>query len=271
MVVEDCDHILNQKDLISLCLKYEWDPLFLDEGDAHYQWDRLNRELEACRAAGEWMLCAAIVKAVKATKGVIPIKDLSRYEQPITAELEQLSSSRSWLALLPGRRHLLTRHRVVQALRLILSGYGLEPQVFCCEQKVEPAEQWGLEMKYWNAQQKHELVIALGNSASLLNLAHPGISHCLDESTLANERANKLVVLKAIKQSPLRSRSDYEKAILKAWALDPGCDVYLDLLRKVVAFRLRQKKQYGLLMGEFSREIVEFEVTKKLVRHLMNA
>ena len=126
-------------------------------------------------------------------------------------------------------------------------------------------------MKYWNAQQKHELVIALGNSASRLKLSHPGIAQCMEESTLSVERANKLIVLKAIKQSPLRSRSDYEKSILKAWALDPDCDVYLDLLRKVVAFRLRQKKQYGLLMGEFSREIVEFEVTKKLVRHLMNA
>jgi len=271
MVVEKSDHNLSQKDFILLCQEHEWDPLFLNEGDANFRWDHLIRELETCRAAGEWMLCGAIVKAVKTIKGYIPIENLSRYEQRIPAELVQHWSNRPWLELLPGSHHLFRRHRVAQALQLIFSDYDVEPQVFCGEQKVDFAEQWGLEMKHWNTQKKHELVIALGNGASLLNLAHPGIAHCLEESTLAVARMNKLIVLEAIKQSPLRSRSDYEKAILKAWALDPDCHEYLNLLRKVIAFRLRQNKQYSLLMQDFSREIVEFEVTKKLVRYLVQA
>ena len=268
MTVKFSDHILNTKDLILLCREHEWDPLFLSESDANLQWDLLSRELEACRAAGEWVLCGAIVNAVKTIEGDIPIKNLCRYEQYTPAELTKQKKDRLWYELLPGGRHLFIRSRAAQALRSILAENGLEPQVFRFEQKADFAEQWGLEMKYWNTQQKHELVIALGDSASLLDLTHPGISLCLDESTLAVERANQQIVLKAIKQSPLRSRSDYEKSILKAWALDPDCDVYLDLLRKVVAFRLRRTKQYGLLAEEFRREIVEFEVTKKLVRFL---
>ena len=270
MVVEISEHILNQKDLILLCQDHEWDPLFLNEGDADFQWDHLSRELEACRAAGEWMLCGALVRAVKTIKREIPIKNLSRYEQRIPAELVQQRSNRSWLELLQGRHHLFTRRRVAQALRSILIEDGLEPQVFCFEQKADFAEQWGLEMKHWNIQQKHELVVALGESASWLDLAHPEISRCQQDSVLAVQRANKLILLKAVQQSPHRSRSDYEKSILGAWILDPDCDVYLDLLRKVVAYRLRKKNQYRILMEDFDREVVEFEVTKKLVEYLLS-
>ena len=270
MVEEVSHHILNQRNLILLCREYNWDPFFLNEDDSNFQWDHLSRELEACRAAGEWMLCGALVKAVKTTKGESPIKNISRYEERIPAELVRQRSNRSWLELLPGRHHLFTRHRVAQALRSILIEDGLEPQVFCFEQKTDFAEQWGLEMKHWNIQQKHELVVALGESASWLNLAHPEICRCKEDSVLAIQRANKQILLKAVQQSPLRSRSDYEKSILEAWILDPDCDAYLDMLRKVVAYRLRKKNQYKLLMEDFNREIVEFEVTKKLVKYLLN-
>ena len=264
-------NISSQNDLIALCQEYGWDPLFLSKEQINIEWDGFFREVEVCRAAGEWNLSEKLLRVVKGMKGKLPVNYSSQLEQYAVSEFVHQSSRYLWFDSLPGWRHLFNKRRVFDALRLVLSGQNLEPQVFCLNSKSELSEQWGLEMKYWNTQQKHELVVALGNSASLLNLSHPGISHCLEESTLAVERANQLVVLKAIKQSPLRSRSDYEKAILKAWVLDPDCDVYLDLLRKVVAFRLRQKKQYGLLIGEFGREIVEFEVTKKLVRHVMKA
>ena len=271
MATDVSDNIANQNDLIAMCQEYGWDPLFLSKEQINIEWNSFFREVEVCRAAGEWKLCEELLKVVKRMKGKLPVHYSSQLAQYAASDLLQQSSRYSWFESLPGWRHWFNKHRVSDALRLVLSGQNLEPQVFCFDSKADSAEQWGLEMKYWNTQQKHELVVALGNSASLLDLSHPGISQCLEESTLIVERTNQQIVLKAIKQSPLRSRSDYEKSILKAWALDPDCDVYLDLLRKVVAFRLRQTKQYGLLADEFRREIVEFEVTKKLVRYLMQA
>jgi len=271
MATDVSDNIFNQTDLIELCQEYEWNPLFLSKEQTNIEWDSFLREFEVCRAAGEWKLCEELLKVVKRMKGKLPVNYLSQLEQYAVSELLQQHSRYSWFESLPGWRHLFNKRRVSDALRLVLSWQNLDPHVFCFDSKADSAEQWGLEMKYWNTQQKHELVIALGKSASLLDLSHPGISQCLEDSTLTVQRTNQQIVLKAIKQSPLRSRSDYEKSILKAWALDPECDVYLDLLRKVVAFRLRQTKQYGLLAEEFSREIVEFEVTKKLVRYLMQA
>ena len=271
MAMDVSGNISNQNDLIALCLEYGWDPLFLSKEQINIEWDSFFREVEVCRAAGEWKLCDELLKVVKRMTGKFPVNYSSQLAQYAVSDMLQQSNRYSWFNPLSGLRHLFNKRRVSDALRLVLSGQDLEPQVFCLDSKSDYAEQWGLEMKHWSTQQNHELVIALGNSASLLNLSHPGISQCLEESTLALERTNQQIVLKAIKQSPLRSRSDYEKSILKAWALDPDCDVYLDLLRKVVAFRLRQTKQYGLLADEFRREIVEFEVNKKLVRYLMQA
>ena len=257
----------NQNNLILLCHEHGWDPLFL-ENNHNFDWNDFSRELEACCAAGELKLCEELSKIVEKIKEKPPVNCSIQLERCIMPKLAQQRSSYLWLESLLDWRYLFARRRVGNVLRLILSEQNLEPMVFCFEQNVDFSEQWGLEMKYWNAQQKHELVIALGNSASRLKLSHPGIAQCMEESTLSVERANKLIVLKAIKQSPLRSRSDYEKSIMKAWAFDPDCNIYLDLLRKVVAFRLRHEKQNVLFMEDFGREIVEFEVTKKLVRFL---
>ena len=271
MAAEVSENISDINDFISLCQKHGWDPLFLDKDDMDFKWDHLSRELKVCRASGMWELCGDLVKAAKKAKVNVPVENISKFEKYSPIQRIQSSSDYSWHDSLPGRHHLFVRRRVAHALRSILSDESLEPQVFCFDQKADFAEQWGMEMKHWNIQQKHELVVSLGESASSLNLAHPMIAQCLEDSTLVVKRANKLIVLKAIQQSPFRSRSDYEKSVLKAWSLDPDYDVYVDLLRKIVAFRLRHKKQHGLLMEEFSREIIDFEVNKKLVRHLMHA
>ena len=258
----------NQNNLILLCKEYGWDPLFLENNDDNFNWDDLSRELEACCAAGKLKLCEELSKCVERIKGKPPANYSMQFERYSMPRLVKQRSNYWWFNSLLVWRHLFVRRRAGDVLRLILSKQDLEPMVFCFEQKADFAEQWGLEMNYWNSQQKHDLVIALGNSASRLGLSHPGIAQCLEESTLSVERANKLIVLKAIKQSTLRSRSDYEKSIMQAWSFDPDCDTYLDLLRKVVAFRLRHEKQNGTLMADFGREIVEYEVAKKLVRFL---
>jgi len=271
MVNDVSGNINDQNDLFLLCQKYGWSPLFLCSKEVDFKWDSLFHELEACRAAGELKLCEDLVDTVRRIKGKPPFKYSSQIKRYTSSKISPQKINYSWFQFLPGWRYLFVKYRTPRVLRLILSEQDLEPQVFCFQQKDDFARQWGLEMKYWNARQKHDLVVALGNSASWLNLVHPDIERYLHESNLAVGRKNKLIVLKAIKRSPLRSRIDYEKSILMAWSLDPDYDVYLDLLRKVVAFRLRQKKRYGLLLEDFSREIVEFEVTKKLANYLMHA
>ena len=77
-----------------------------------------------------------------------------------------------------------------------------------------------------------------------------------------------MIVLKGIQQSPNRTRSDYEKAILDAWSVDPGFTDYLELLRKVIAFRMRKKGLHAGLMENFEQECVEFELNKKLAAFL---
>ena len=77
-----------------------------------------------------------------------------------------------------------------------------------------------------------------------------------------------MIVLKGIQQSPNRTRSDYEKAILDAWSVDPGFTDYLELLRKVIAFRMRKKKPQSVLLENFEQECIEFELNKKLAAFL---
>ena len=197
------------------------------------------------------------------------MKNLSLFDRRIASQISAQGKFRppsKILLLFPPY----LKFKAQKSIQEVLSKQELSPKVYGRAKNLGLAEQWGLEMKHWNIQQKHELVVALGESASWLDLAHPEISRCQQDSVLAVQRANKLILLKAVQQSPHRSRSDYEKSILGAWILDPDCDVYLDLLRKVVAYRLRKKNQYRILMEDFDREVVEFEVTKKLVRYLLS-
>ena len=70
-------------------------------------------------------------------------------------------------------------------------------------------------------------------------------------------------MLKAYKESPNRSRREYEAAILKAWLADPECSDYVNLLSNVVAFR--QRKQASMLnLNAFESEWVDYRVNKRL-------
>ena len=125
-------------------------------------------------------------------------------------------------------------------------------------------------MEHWLDQNQPKLVLQLGDMAAKLGLNHQSISQSMGSARVALMRINKLTVLKAIRQSPHRSRADYETALVAEWCRDPECQDYLSMLRKVISFRMRQKNQQPILMEDFSDEVVEQELNKMLLNGLLS-
>ena len=258
---------LKQQTLCALCQKHGWDPLFLSSAEGDVNVGDLKRELEVCFAAGECNLCFLLLKTAREKADSRMLHQLAHFDQQGAIGPFAKRKTRSFLKFLLLLRPYAKR-RAEKSLRKILSSEMLKPEVFARKKNVDVAERWGLEMKYWHSQGNHKIVVALGDKAERLNLEHQLIARYLKISTLALGRSNKLIVLKGIQRSPNRTRSDYEKAILDAWSVDPGFTDYLELLRKVIAFRMRKKGLHAGLMENFEQECVDFELNKKLAAFL---
>lgn len=267
MVVEVEIIGLKQKTLFALCAQHGWDPLFLSATEDAVNVADLERELEVCSAAGEWNLCSLLLKASRKKADSRMLHQLSHFDQQGAIGPFAKRKTRSFLEFLLLLRPYV-KNQAEKSLRKILSSEMLKPEVFTRKKNIDVAERWGLEMKYWHSQGNHKIVVALGDKAEWLNLKHQLIARYLKISKLALGRSNKLIVLKGIKRSPNRTRSDYEKAILDAWSVDPGFTDYLELLRKVIAFRMRKKGLRAGLMANFEQECVDFELNKKLAAFL---
>lgn len=163
------------------------------------------------------------------------------------------------------------KYQAKKSLQEILSREMFAPQVFGRKKNVDVAWQWGLEMEYWHSQGHYNIAIAMGEKAVQLKLEHHLIAHYLKVSALALRRSNILMLLKGVQKSPNHSRSEYEKAILDAWSFDPGFGEYLELLRKVIAFRIRKKNPDMALLKSFEQEYIEFELNKKLAAFILGS
>ena len=258
---------LNQQTLFALCQKHGWDPLFLSSSESDVNVGDLEQELEVSFAAGERNLCSLLLKAAREKADSRLLNHLARFDQQGALGPVAKRKTRSLMKLLLLLRPY-AKHQAEKSLRKILSSEMLKPELFGRKKNVDVAERWGLEMKHWYSQGNNKIVVALGNKAERLNLEHHLIARYLKISTLALGRSNKLIVLKGIQRSPNRTRSDYEKAILDAWSVDSGFTDYLELLRKVIAFRMRKKGLHAGLMENFEQECVEFELNKKLAAFL---
>ena len=267
MVVEVEIKGLKQQTLFALCQKLGWDPLFFSSAEVDMNVGVLERELEVCSAAGQRNLCSLLLKAAREKADAKLLNHLAHFDQQGALGPVAKRMTRSLLNFLLLFRPYM-RHQAEKSLRKILSSEMLRPEVFGRKKNADVAERWGLEMKYWHSQDNYKIVIALGEMAEKLNLKHRLITRYLKISALALGRSNILIVLKGIQQSPNRTRSDYEKAILDAWSVDPGFTDYLELLRKVIAFRMRKKKPQSVLLENFEQECIEFELNKKLVDFL---
>ncbi|MAV12774.1 MAG: hypothetical protein CL861_04850 [Cyanobium sp. MED843] len=122
-------------------------------------------------------------------------------------------------------------------------------------------------MKHLRSQERHEVVVQLGELAEQLLLRHSLVDANLRISSQEIKRANTRVILAAIKDSSNRSRSDYEAAILDAWMADPDCSEYLELLRKVISYKLRKKSSLDRL-DAFEAERVDHTINQRLWRRL---
>ena len=196
------------------------------------------------------------------------LERLSHYEAQLSSGGSAVGGDRSPSVAnrLLGFFGLLSRQKLSRILSQTLLLEGLQPAVFCVDHHADLARQWGLEMEHWLDQNQPKLVLQLGDMAAKLGLNHQSISQSMGSARVALMRIKKLIVLKAIQQSPHRSRSDYETALVAEWCMDPECQDYLSMLRKVISFRMRQKKHQSSLMDDFFDELIEQELNQKLFR-----
>ena len=263
MVVDVEINGLKQQTLFALCAQHGWDPLFFSATEDAVNVADLERELEVCSAAGEWNLCSLLLKASRKKADSKLLQNLTSFDRQSAYGLVTKRKTRPHLRYLLLFRPYL-KCQAQNSLRKILSEEMLCPQMFGRKKNADLAEQWGLEMKYWHSKGNYNIVLALGERAKLLNLEHQLVVRYLTISAAALTRSNMLIILKGIQKSPNRSRSDYEKAIIDAWSADPGFSEYLNLLRKVIAFRIRKRKLYFNLLENFEPECIEFELNKRL-------
>jgi len=269
MVVEVEIKGLKQSTVFALCKKNGWEPLFFSATkDSVFAID-LERELEACLAAGEWTLCSLLLDVVRSKVDQRLMKNLSLFDRRIASQISAQGKFRppsKILLLFPPY----LKFKAQKSIQEVLSNQELSPKVYGRAKNLGLAEQWGLEMKYWYSQDIFDIVFELGERAKLLNLSHHLIAKYSSISALELNRSNSLILLKRIQQSPNRTRSDYENAIMNAWRADPDFEEYLNLLRKVITFRMRKKGLYTTLADNFEQECIDFELNKKLANFLLS-
>ena len=260
---------LTQSKLYALCREHGWKPLFFSRKSTSISADALDREIQVCLAAGQQRLSLHLLDAARHEFG----ETFAHYETQLSSRSSAGGGERSPSTAnrLLGFFGLLSGQRLSRILAQILLLEGLQPAVFRVEHHADLARQWGLEMEHWLDQNKPKLVLQLGDMAAKLGLNHQSISQSMGSARVALMRIKKLIVLKAIQQSPHRSRSDYETALVAEWCMDPECQDYLSMLRKVISFRMRQKKHQSSLMGDFFDELIEQELNQKLFRGLLSS
>jgi len=248
--------VLTQSELVDFFLDQGWKPFFLepDECDFDEVKFQLQREIEVAIADGRHQMVREILTF------------LDNHRQPEMAEelaaLIPVHLAEDSPQLERQSAHPMTSEVIQGALLKCLQNLDLKPR-FLGDSDGDLADQCGREMKHLRAEQRHDVVVQLGDLAERLKLKHKRIVVNLRESRRAIRRANQLIVLKAYKESSNRSRREYEAAILTAWLADPDCSDYVDLLSNVVAFR--QRKQASTLnLDSFESEWIDYRVNKRL-------
>ena len=248
--------VLTQSELVHFLLDQGWKPFFLEPVKCGLDEVKLQlqRETEVAIADGRHQMVREILTF------------LDNHRQPEIAEelsaLIPVHLAEDSPQLERQSAHPMTSEVIQGVLLKYLQNLDLKPRVLG-DGDGDLADQCGREMKHLRAEQRHDVVVQLGELAERLKLKHKRIVVNLRESRLAIRRANQLIVLKAHKESPNRSRREYEAAILTAWLADPDCSNYVDLLSNVVAFR--QRKQASMLnLNAFESEWVDYRVNKRL-------
>ena len=248
--------VLTQSELMYFFLDQGWKPFFLEPVECGLDEvkSQLQHEIEVAIADGRHQMVREILTF------------LDNHRQPEIAEelaaLIPVHLAEDSPQLERQSAHPMTSEVIQGMLLKCLQKLDLKPRVLG-NGDGDLADQCGREMKHLRAEQRHDVVVQLGELAERLNLKHKRIVVNLRESRRAIWRANQLTVLKAYKESPNRSRREYESAILTAWLADPDCSDYVNLLSNVVAFR--QRKQASTLnLDSFESEWVEYRVNKRL-------
>lgn len=254
-----CDElmILKQRDLVDLCLSEGWNPFFLQPSDEalHLIKPLVLREIEVAIADSQKKVVRRILSYLRQGQ----VRDLADEIASLTAWRLEDSFSKLGQSPKSSPANDDAQGILLESLELM----QLPPRFLDQKSEAGLAELCGREMKHLCNLQRHDAVVQLGQRAAWLKLEHKRIAVALRKSRLSVRRANRLIVLKAYKESPNRERRDYEDAILTSWLADPECSEYVDLLGKVVAYRQR-KQTSTISLDAFETEWVDYRVNKRL-------
>ena len=250
---------IQESHLYAFLKSHNWDPFFLSNIDRNvfdHDSEVLDRELEVCSLNGEQTLIEALRRYLEKHDCADKAKKLKQdFDMQTVAHC--LKADVDVDATLP----------LVQQLMAIIAFFECEPVVLKVNAEKNLARDCGREMKHWREQEKHELVVLLGELASQKGLQNQRVSNNLRLSRLSLKRARTIQFLQAVKESPNRSRDFYEGTIIDAWMNDPDCSDYLELLRKVIAFRLQKQDHVGQV-DDFTEERVDHIINQRLWREI---
>lgn len=250
---------IQESHLYAFLKSHNWDPFFLSNIDRNvfdHDSEVLDRELEVCSLNGEQTLIEALRRYLEKHDCADKAKKLKQ-DFDMQSVAHCLKADVDVDATLP----------LVQQLMAIIAFFECEPVVLKVNAEKNLARDCGREMKHWREQEKHELVVLLGELASQKGLQNQRVSNNLRLSRLSLKRARTIQFLQAVKESPNRSRDFYEGTIIDAWMNDPDCSDYLELLRKVIAFRLQKQDHVGQV-DDFREERVDHIINQRLWREI---
>ena len=253
--------VLRQSELVRWCEDVGWNPLFLVASDDTVDLiqHQIHREIEVALASQRHQMVQDMLSVFS-----------KRGSHPLALELrDTYADALKCAPSFSGNSRIRTSNRIqsLDILKRCLDYFDVEPKWLDSDPKGDLAEQCGREMKHLRTQDCHEVVVQLGELAEKLCLRHPLVKANLLISNQQIKRVNTRVILAAIKESSNRSRSDYEAAILDAWLADPDCSEYLELLRKVVSYKLRKKSSLDRL-DAFEAERIDHAINQRLWRRL---
>ena len=253
--------VFRQCDLVRLCKQAGWKPLFLVETDdkADVIQHHIHREIEVALASQRHQLVEDMLSYLGEHETISWVQELCE------TYAEALKCVPSFLP--DGHATACNRTQSLGILINCLDYFGVKPKWIDSDSKEDLAKLCGREMKYLGSIKRHKVVVQLGGLADKLLLRHSLVDVSLRNSNQEIVRANTLLILAAIKDSSNRSRSDYEAAILDAWLADPDCSEYLELLRKVVSYKLRKKSSLDRL-DAFEAERIDHAINQRLWRRL---